>query len=283
MSLIVPARSLSTGSKTGLCVRPLLKWAGGKRSLLPQIVPYIPSDFRRYFEPFVGGGALFFNLVPRASFLSDLNADLVNCYRWVRDNPEGVISYLRAWPNSEADYYKVRGASQLIEIERAARTIYLASLSFNGIYRVNLKGEFNVPYGKKIHLDPAAPGPIREASTALQSATIECRDFEVAVADCRDGDLVFFDPPYTVMHDNNGFLKYNDHIFTWADQERLAKVSDRLVRKGCTVLVSNAHHHAVTNLYPGFRHYRLHRTSKIAACGKCRRPVIESLFVGGNN
>ena len=161
---------------------------------------------------------------------------------------------------------------------RAARLLYLATLSFNGIHRVNLRGVFNVPYGFKTHLRPCNPDSIRDASRALRAAAITCQDFETAVAHAQAGDFVYLDPPYTTAHSNNGFLKYNARIFTWTDQRRLSDVAHELVKRGCSVIVSNADHSSVRNLYRDFGLLQLSRHSVIAASQDFRRKITECVF-----
>jgi len=264
--------------------KPLLKWPGGKRHLLGDLLPAVPSEFWRYFEPFVGGGALFFALCPKNAHLSDTNVDLINCYVEVQRDPDAVISHLCSMVNSKAGYYTVRRSKPSDPAERAARIVYLATLAFNGIYRVNLKGEFNVPYGGKTHLNPADPVPIRAASQHLSNAELRVADFQAAVAEASKGDFVYFDPPYTVAHSNNGFVKYNERIFNWDDQVRLAQVAHDLADRGCAVVVSNADHPRVRELYIDFEVRLVIRSSKIAASSKYRRPITECIFVGvGSN
>src|SRR5205809_2690459 len=147
---------------------PLLKWPGGKRKIAQAILPLIPGEYRRYYEPFFGGGALFFSLRPKGAILSDKNIELISLYKQIRDNPEGVIRSLRRLRNTEESYYAVRGSNPRTEAAKAARLIYLCTLAFNGIHRVNLRGEFNVPYGNKIHLNPCEPSRICSTSTLLQ-------------------------------------------------------------------------------------------------------------------
>jgi DNA adenine methylase len=156
--------------------------------------------------------------------------------------------------------------------------IYLATLSFNGIHRVNLKGQFNVPYGEKRHLKPCDAARLRRASVTLKNARIESEDFEDAVRTATEGDFIYMDPPYTVAHSNNGFVKYNAKIFTWSDQERLAKVAHELVARGCHVAVSNADHESIHSLYKGFALTKIERYSVIAASTAFRRPVAECVF-----
>jgi DNA adenine methylase len=259
-------------------VSPLVKWAGGKRRLLAEILALIPSRFSAYFEPFFGGGAVFFSLRPECAILSDTNSELMQMYIQVRDYPEKVLKCLSRMPNSEADYYRIRSTKPRTDAGRAARLIYLCTLSFNGIYRQNLKGEFNVPYGYKTHVDPCDETLIRSTSERLQGRRILDGDFQLGVRDAKKGDLVYFDPPYTVAHGNNGFIKYNSKIFSWADQKRLASEALRLKKAGCTVIVSNADHWSIRELYPTFVRHVVERNSVMAASSEFRGPVRECLF-----
>ena len=179
---------------------PLLKWPGGKRSLLKHILPLLPRTFNRYYEPFAGGAALFFALQPEAAVLSDNNHDLINCYTQVRDHPDKVIAHLKKLKNTEGDYYKIRGEMPTNDSAKAARFIYLLSLSFNGIHRSNLKGEFSVPYSYNSTSQFCDPVKIRAASAALSSAELRREDFEASVASAKKGDVIYLDPPFTVAH-----------------------------------------------------------------------------------
>lgn len=257
---------------------PLLKWPGGKRWLLKYILPLLPKKFNCYYEPFVGGGALFFALQPSKAVLSDNNRDLINCYIQVRDRPQQVIAYLRKFKNTEREYYKIRAWLPKDNVAQAARLIYLTTLSFNGIHRLNFKGEFNVPYGHKKHLNPCDVDKIMRASKVLSSAELRCADFEAAVADAKKGDLIYLDPPYTAAHRNNGFLKYNAKIFSWDDQIRLSNVARDLAKRGCTVIISNADHDSIRSLYKGFETVIMSRASVIAASSKFRRQITECIF-----
>jgi len=257
---------------------PLIKWAGGKRRLLAEIRQFLPDRIKRYYEPFVGSGALFFSLLPPSAQLSDANQELIEMYIEVRDNVESLIEALRRLRNSEDDYYRIRAAAPRTQATKAARLIYLCTLSFNGIYRQNLKGEFNVPYGYKTRLRHYDIDRLREASSHLQGRDILYGDFERAVEGARHGDLVYFDPPYTVAHGNNGFVKYNAKIFSWDDQKRLARTAQRLRRLGCCVIVSNADHPSIRELYPEFQVHVIDRFSVMSASSEFRRRVKECLF-----
>jgi len=260
---------------------PLLKWPGGKRSLLRHILPLIPQNYGRYFEPFLGGGALFFALQPTRAYLSDNNPELINCYVQVRDRPNKVIAYLKRLKNTERFYYAVRSKKPKGEVARAGRLIYLTTLAFNGIHRLNTQGQFNVPYGHKGHLVPAEPDKILRTSAVLGNASLKSQDFELAVQYARWGDLVYLDPPYTVAHSNNGFLRYNAHIFSWEDQVRLARLARNLAARGCRVIVSNAFHESVLTLYRSFECIRFERSSIISANRAYRRRVVECVFHTG--
>jgi DNA adenine methylase len=258
--------------------RPLLKWPGGKRGILNSLLPLVPTSFHTYYEPFVGGGALFFAIEPSSAFLSDSNPELINCYIQVRDHADEVTEHLIMLRNTEEDYYKVRDNVPTNPAAKAARLIYLVTLSFNGIHRLNLRGQFNVPYGHKTYLEPCDPGRIQAVSAALARAEIMCADFESVAAFAGKGDLIYLDPPYTVAHGNNGFLKYNARIFSWGDQVRLSKLAESLASRGCQVIVSNANHPSIAALYPGFRVRVVERVSRIAASSDFRRKITECIF-----
>ena len=259
-------------------VRPLIKWAGGKRRLVSEILKISPAEFGTYYEPFLGGGALFFSILPTKAVLADANCELIRMYSQIRDHPALVARSLRRLKNSEADYYRIRSMRAKSETGRAARLIYLCSLSFNGIYRQNSKGDFNVPYGCRSHIRPGNATHIEQTSSALQGHILREGDFETTVHDAKKGDFIYFDPPYTVAHGDNGFVRYNAHIFSWSDQQRLAVVASRLQREGCKVIVSNADHPSIRNLYTSFKSLRIERHSLMSASSAFRRSVHECLF-----
>lgn len=221
---------------------------------------------------------MFFSLLPTRATLSDTDPDLINCYIQVRDSPRRVIATLSKLENSESAYYEIRSRKPRTEIGRAARLIYLVTLAFNGIYRINSAGKFNVPYGHKTHLDVCDKERIYQASAALAGVTLQCADFESVVISARKGDLVYLDPPYTVAHSNNGFVKYNAKIFSWCDQERLARVARELSARGCKVVISNADHESIRDLYHDFTMKRVHRPSNISANVGARSRITECIF-----
>lgn len=258
---------------------PLFRWTGGKRWLVDSLRELLPSPTGRYFEPFLGGGALFFSLLPKNACLSDTNEDLIGCYRQIRDDPQGLSELLINMPRDRDFYYEVRGSRPTTVQGRAARVIYLSTLAFNGIYRVNKAGHFNVPYGNREYsADLWSADRLTSYSKALRKAVILGRDFAFVLDTASAGDFLYFDPPYTVTHSNNGFVKYNGTIFSWQDQQRLANVVAELDRRGCRVVVSNAFHPSVRALYPNLEASVVTRSSTMAADITKRRPVQEYLF-----
>lgn len=222
---------------------------------------------------------MFFALAPQAATLADTNADVINLYRQVKDRPQELMNVLTSMHNSESDYYLIRSQHPEDPVTQAARILYLSNLSFNGIHRVNLRGEFNVPYGHKYHHRVFDAEHLLRASSLLNGKELLSMDFERAVSSATRGDVVYFDPPYTILHGSNGFVKYNERIFSWKDQERLARSAHQLAGDGVTVIVSNADHCSVRSLYDGFDSVEIRRASQIAADGTFRRPVTERLFV----
>jgi DNA adenine methylase len=264
---------------------PFVKWAGGKRLMLPKLLVHMPPlrDGRRYIEPFLGGGAMFFALRPERALLADLNRELIDVFSAVRNDVDGVIRALRPLKNEEATYYAVRASKPRNAAAKAARFIYLNKTCFNGLYRVNTKGEFNVPFGQHgRQLLVCDERQLRAASEALAGIELDSADFGATVRRSRAGDLVYFDPPYTTAHTNNGFIEYNQRVFSWDDQRRLARIALKLVRRGVDVAVSNADHPAITALYAGecFQIHRIARASTMAGNPKHRFAATELLIVG---
>lgn len=260
---------------------PFIKWAGGKNLLLPQITPYLPKTYSRYHEPFMGSAALFFYLNPESAILSDLNQKLVSTFCGVRDNPEEIIAILDDIPINKEKYYEVRSSSPKNNIEEAAKFIYLNKTCRNGLYRENRKGEFNVPFGRRDKQSSPVvtePEKIRSASRVLKNASIMRGDFKSCIDRAEKGDLFYFDPPYTVSHNNNGFIEYNASIFSWEDQERLACIAQELISGGCKVIISNADHKAIHDLYRNFEIKIIERNSTIASNKANRRKVTEVLI-----
>lgn len=229
--------------------KPFLRWAGGKRWLVKDLEKFLPkSGFKNYHEPFLGGGSIFFHLQPQKAFLSDLNKELIDTYVQVRDNVEKVIFELKKFKNTKECYYKVRGSNYRSEVRKAARFIYLNQTSFNGIYRVNLKGEYNVPYGYR-NKNFLEPENLRLVSDLLINCELINCDFTNTTDNIKKGDLVFLDPPYTITHNNNGFFKYNKKLFSEKDQHRLSTFIDDINNIGAYYILTNAAHDKVKEIF----------------------------------
>jgi len=247
--------------------QPFLKWAGGKRQLLPEIRKYIPKRRGLYFEPFVGAGAVFFDVQPQEALINDANKELINCYRVIKANPEDLINLTRQHQqhNTREYYYHLRSLDRetsfktLSEVERAARIIYLNKTCYNGLFRVNSQGQFNVPYGN--YRDPQIIDNIiiRAVSRYLNEAQVEITDddFEEAVSGAERGDFVYFDPPYDPLTDTASFTGYDLNDFAKDEQKRLKKVCDDLTHRGCQVLLSNSATDFIYDLYSDKSRYTI--------------------------
>ena len=261
-------------------IEPFLKWPGGKRWLTSRHLSLFPQSYGSYIEPFLGGAAVFFALQPDRAYLSDANAELINVYNRIKQDRikiEKGLSRFQLKHNSEF-YYRVRAANPRDPLARAIRFLYLNRTCFNGIYRVNREGKFNVPIGTKsaVTFDESYLGTI---SGLLKTARIRTRDFGIAINKAKEGDFIFVDPPYTVMHNNNGFVKYNSQLFSWKDQTRLAIEVKAAGERGVLVMLSNADHVSVRQLYAGFgTHHILSRSSVLAGDPACRRHATELLI-----
>lgn len=258
-------------------IKPFLRWAGGKQWISRRIAQLIPSDIGTYFEPFLGGGSVYFAVQPSTSVLSDLNPRLVETYQELRDRPLEVMDALGRWQNEEGVYYQVRKREFDDSIHRAAQFIYLNRTCWNGLYRVNKQGKFNVPFGyhgREIFDEKH----LKDVSEALKHAEVCHGDFDQVLSRAEKGDFVYLDPPYTSLHQKNGFRQYNESLFSWDDQKRLARTAAHLAKRGVTVLVSNANHGSVVDLYPGFFCLPVARHSILAAHSEHRRPTSELLI-----
>ncbi|WP_084717633.1 DNA adenine methylase [Sphingomonas sanxanigenens] len=262
-------------------IEPFLKWAGGKRWLTSSGGLPAPQHFDRYVEPFLGGGAVFFKLQPEVALLSDINGELIDLYRVVRDAPDALRERLEGHQarHCPEHYYATRAVVPDSLVERAARTLYLNRTCWNGLYRVNRKGEFNVPIGTKTAVVLEADDFLSIARN-LQNADIRQCDFEETISQTVAGDFLFVDPPYTVRHNMNGFVKYNEKIFTWLDQVRLYAAVTAAAARGVSVVVTNADHESLRELYAGnFIYRRLSRSSVLSGLATGRGPTTEAMFI----
>lgn len=263
-------------------VSPFLRWAGSKRRILEKLLPCVPSKFETYHEPFLGGGSLYFALQPDRARLSDLNPNLIQAYLAVRDGVERVIEVMETFRYSRRGYYHLRDRYvPENRWQRAARFISLNKMCWNGLYRVNSKGIFNVPFGSLGCPNFLDPVQLKNASGSLQDALIECHGYETSIENIGHGDFVFLDPPYVTSHNNNGFAEYNSKLFRWDDQVRLLSFCRAIVDRGATFLMTNAAHSSIEQLYSEFQSRRFRRSSTIANDSAYRGLTEEVLIVGG--
>lgn len=244
-------------------VRPFLKWAGGKAKLAPEIVRSAPPTFRAYHEPFLGAGAVFFALgntgIVREAFLGDANADLIACYEAVRDDTDALIGTLevlaadyraRDLEGRAALYYEKRSAAATTPLERAARFIFLNRTCYNGLYRVNRSGQFNVPHGRYKNPRIVDAEALRATAAALAGVELRAGDFEDACARAEPGDFVYLDPPYQPLSLTSNFTNYTRAAFDGAGQERLRDAFEELTVRGVAAMLSNSAHPVIKELYP---------------------------------
>lgn len=263
---------------------PFLKWLGGKRWAVPILLPLARRFLREggtYYEPFLGGGALFFALRPPKATLSDVNYELISTYRAVRRCPAKVQAALRNIPVSRSQYYGLRSSAPRSLLDRAVRFLYLNRLAFGGIYRLNRQGRFNVPYNGGTRGTDLLwrTNTLRQAARALRKARLTAGDFSAALDLAGPGDLVYCDPTYTVAHNNNCFVRYNECNFRWTDQIRLASAAERAVKRGASILVTNADHPSIISLYRDWSIFRLVRHSGVSPDPTKRRLTSELVMV----
>lgn len=264
-------------------VKPFLRWAGGKNWYTKFIENKLPEFFNDYYEPFLGGGSIFFylkskGLIKNKAFLSDSNPDLINTYLVIKNNIEELFVYLKEHIDTEAEYYRIRNLQTNNSIEMAARFLYLNKTSFNGIYRVNKNGQYNVPYGKRNLVDIYDYDHLREISKLLKNTYISSQDFKVRCKTIKQGDFVFIDPPYTVAHENNGFVQYNQSIFSWNNQIQLSTISKKLNEKGVHFIITNACHDSIKELYKTGAQTPISRSSTIGGKGAKRTNYNEIII-----
>lgn len=267
---------------SGSGAEPVVKWAGGKRSLRQELRALAPPRFTRFYEPFLGGAAFFLSLAPGSAVLSDANGELIELYRAIRDAPGAVMAALdRLRPRvlEEAFYYETRAVApaSLPPAERAARFIYLNKTCYNGLYRVNRAGRFNVPFGR--YSTPPAlynRANMLRVAELLGRAELRCNDFEAALAGAAGGDFVYLDPPYVPLSATASFTQYTTDAFTLEDQRRLAATVHELTARGCRVLLSNSDTRLVRQLYAGYHIDVLHapRSINSDAGGRQRIPEL---------
>jgi len=261
--------------KLPLACDPLLKWPGGKRWL----AQFLSQALKRhltgcYFEPFLGGAAVFLQLAPQSAILSDSNSELIEFLVTLRSKPEEVVRALWNWSNTEECYYRVRRSKPRTSIWRAARFLYLNKSCWGGIYRTNKKGQFNVPFGNSgrrlCHVADA-----RAMAESLKRVSLLAEDFETVIDLSKAGDVVYADPPYTAKGENNGFIRYNERLFSWSDQVRLTATCKRARKRGAFVAVSGLCHPEIKALYNGWWCVQITRPSLVSRTPDARKQVSE--------
>ncbi|MDX2244432.1 MAG: DNA adenine methylase [Leptolyngbyaceae cyanobacterium bins.302] len=261
--------------------RPFLKWAGGKGKLIPQYSFHFPQNYSTYYEPFLGGGAIFFHLQPRQALLMDINSELVNVYQCVRDRLAELIELLKSHRDAHchAYYYQIRACIPTAAVERAARLIYLNKTCFNGLYRENSKGQFNVPMGSYKNPGIFDPALLVAASRSLQSAIIQQSAFEAILTHAKTSqDFVYFDPPYFPISATSNFTAYNRYTFKQEDHIRLRDTFATLANRGVKVMLSNSDCPFVRDLYQGFN-IRLITAARAINSKATRRGKITELLI----
>jgi len=270
-------------------LKPIVKWAGGKRQILNELLRYVPKRFGTYYEPFFGGGSLFIALSKagniRKSVISDTNPDIYNLYSIVKEKPGRLIEELDniSYGNVRSDYYSARdefNGMPPFGARRAALFLYLNRLGYNGLYRVNSKGKFNVPFGRyKTHSMPSRE-EILAFSEALRGCSILDKDFEIAVSDAEAGDLVYFDPPYMPVSNTAYFTDYTPAGFSYQDQRRLSEVTFKLLERGVAVIISNADTPEIRELYKSINVVQINARRSINSVARGRGAVSELIIYG---
>ena len=269
-------------------LQPFTKWTGGKRKLIPKLKELMPEAYGNYYEPFIGGGALFFELSPRVAIINDFNEELINCYIQIKENPIKLIEILKIHKekNSKEYYLEIRGLDrtdkfkELSKVERAARIMYMLRVDFNGLYRVNSKNQFNVPYGNYANPKVVDEELINNISNYLNTydITMTSGDFEDSVSNVKEGDFVYFDPPYIPLNETSSFTSYTHEGFSYEDQVRLRNTVRRLTEKGVKVMVSNSSSKLTIDLYEEFNiHYV--EVSRTNGAKSSSRGIIKEVII----
>lgn len=265
--------------------QPILKWAGGKRQLLPYIRTHYPKEFNTYFEPFLGAGAVLLDLQPKVAIVNDINEELINLYETVKNNAEELIDILLKYENDKEFFYKIRDLDRLPiykyfnPIIRASRLLYLNKTCYNGLYRVNKNGYFNVPYGGYKNPNIVNKEAILSLHTFLKGSDIKLlnTDFNIALDIASTGDFVYLDPPYDPVNKSSSFTSYSNNGFTKEDQVKLYETFCKLHQKGCKVLLSNSATEFITNLYKDFEIHYVEANRNINSKGESRGKIKEVL------
>lgn len=262
---------------------PIVKWVGGKRQLMFELLKNLPKSYNRYFEPFIGGGALFFELQPDNAYISDMNEELINLYSVVRDSVDELIEDLSKHEVSKEYFLEIRNIdrteeySNLSNIERASRFIYLNRTCFNGMYRVNSKGEFNVPFGNYKNPRIIDENNLLNCSELLKETEIKCADFSEILNKVQKNDFVYFDPPYVPLNETSSFTSYTKEGFDIDMQFKLRDICDELDSMGVKFMLSNSDTKLVNNLYANYKIKKVFASRQINANADSRGKITEVL------
>ncbi|MCK4286714.1 MAG: DNA adenine methylase [Candidatus Lokiarchaeota archaeon] len=269
---------------------PFLKWAGGKRQLLSQIDLYIPKSFNKYIEPFVGGGALFFYLLPKNAILNDINQDLINTYRVIKENVSELITSLKKHKNEEEYFYKIRSVDRNLDefktwsdVEKASRIIYLNRCCYNGLYRVNSKGYFNAPFGKYKNPKICNEENLKLVHKVLKDVKLMNTSFELCLNYAKKDDFIYFDPPYVPISESANFTSYTKSSFKKEDQIKLFNVFKELDQKGCKLLLSNSYNEFILKLYKNYQINIVYAKRAINSNPDKRGEIKELLIINNND
>lgn len=258
--------------------RPLLKWPGGKKWLAPLLSPTLQQELTHcYYEPFVGGAAMFLSVAPKRALLGDLNGSLVRTLTTIREQPAAVYEVLNTFDNTSTCYYNVRSARPRGAVASAARFVFLNRTSWGGIQRFNRAGDFNVPFGNSGRI-VCARDRFFSFAAALRNVRFKVGDFEATTRQAGIGDVIYADPPYTTCGQNNGFVRYNERLFSWEDQERLVRCARSAVGRGAFVVVSGLWHSDLLHLYRGWWAIEVKRTVCVSRDPRARKRVSEAVF-----
>lgn len=267
-------------------VAPVLKWVGGKRQLLPEIERLLPPAFNTYYEPFVGGGAVLFHLQPARAVVNDINPELINVYKVIKTSCQELLADLSKHRNEREYFYRIRALDRdpavyekLSDVERASRILYLNKTCYNGLYRVNSKGQFNAPFGAYVNPNILNEETISAVHRYFNRAevTFRCGDFAAAMEDSEEGDFVYFDPPYDPLSDSANFTGYASGGFCRGEQERLRNLCDELTKGGVKFLLSNAATDFILDLYKDYHIEIVQANRVVNSRGDLRGPVEELL------
>ena len=264
--------------------KPFIKWAGGKRQIIKELTDSLPKNYNRYFEPFIGGGALFFAVRPKNAYISDINPELINLYNTVKNNTHSLIKDLLRYKNTETEFYKIRNLDRtpdyknLTNIEKAGRFIYLNKTCYNGLYRTNSKGQFNAPYGFYKNPNIIDEQNLKICSELLKETEIGLSDFSNIENKIKTRDFVYFDPPYIPINKTSSFTKYYKDDFNTGSQIKLKELCDRLNKKNIYFMLSNSYNETALNLY---KEYNIKKINAIRAinCKADKRGTINELII----